>query len=147
MTDYRQAIDNKLVEHFKGNPDVRVETAHDDFAIVYLKGLEYSHDYCEEMDVDKFIAKLEEELADIKSKVLYREHRGDLRDSLKTTIRVSTKKELREHILKVNEWVPRAGKLTITKYGSRPLDERINWNTHIVMWNQTVLGFTDGPLK
>lgn len=145
MTDYRHVIDDKLVEHFKGNPDVRVETMHDDYAIVYLKGLEYSHGYCEELDVDAFIAKLEKELADIKSKVLYREHRGELHDSLRTTIRVSTKQELREHILKVDEWAPKAGKLTITKYGNG-IDERINWDTHIVMWNHTVLGFTDGPL-
>ena len=39
MADYRSVIDDKLAAHFKGNKDVRVETTHDDFAIVYLKGL------------------------------------------------------------------------------------------------------------
>lgn len=146
MTDYRNEIDNRLVEHFKGNPDVRVETAHDDYVIVIIKGLTFMMEYDEETSAEEYIMRFQRELEDIKSKVLYREYRGSLHDSLRTTIRVSSKKELREHILKVDDWAPKAGKLTITKYGSKPLDERINWDTHIVMWNQTVMGFTDGPL-
>ena len=145
MTDYRNEIDNLLVEHFKGNPDVRVETAHDDYAVVIIKGLTFIKEYDEDTRAEEYIASFQRELEDIKSKVLYREHRGSLEDSLLTTIRVSSLAELREHILKVDEWASKAGKLTVEKYGNG-IDQRINWDTYIVMWNKTVMGFTDGPL-
>ena len=76
-------------------------------------------------------------------------HRDDasLDDSMQTVIEIKSKAELREHILKVDDWAPLAGKLTIEKYGTKPLDERIGWDTHIVMWNKTVMGFTNGPLE
>ena len=147
MTDYRIVTDEELNRHYADHPHIRYCDVHDDFAIAYIFGIQYQFSYDEDKpNHSEIIGYITSEYDRLKEVTLYREHRGSLDDSMQTVIEVKSKAELREHILKVDDWAPLAGKLTIEKYGTKPLDERIGWDTHIVMWNKTVMGFTNGPL-
>ena len=77
---------------------------------------------------------------------LFRFHRGSLADAMRTVVEVKTREELEKLILeKDGEWLPKALQMRIEKYGEG-IDTRINWDTHIVMWGHTVIGFLSGPL-
>ena len=147
MTDYRIVTDEELNRHYTNHSHIRYCDVHDDFAIAYIFGIQYQFSYDEDKpNHSEIIGYITAEYDRLKEVTLYREHRGSLDDSMQTVIEIKSKAELREHILKVDDWAPLAGKLTIEKYGTKPLDERIGWDTHIVMWNKTVMGFTNGPL-
>lgn len=77
----------------------------------------------------------------------FREHRGQLADAMKTVVEVNSLQELIDHIHQNIMWVDPKAKITVTKYGPPGrIDERIGWDTHIVMAGTTPVGFTDGPL-
>lgn len=71
----------------------------------------------------------------------FRFHRGSLDESLATTVEVDSLLELRRIIEK--EWQLGDESLSIESYG---YDERIGWDTHIVLWKNSPVGFLDGPL-
>ncbi len=148
MTDYRIVTDEELNRHYADHPHIRYCDVHDDFAIAYIFGIQHQFSYDEDKpNHSEIIGYITAEYDRLKEVTLYREHRGSLDDSMQTVIEIKSKAELREHILKVGDWAPLAGKLTIEKYGTKSLDERIGWDTHIVVWNKTVMGFTNGPLE
>lgn len=147
MTDYRIVTDEELNRYYVNHQHIRYCDMHDDFAIAYIFGIQYQFSYDEDKpNHSEIIGYITAEYERLKGVTLYREHRGSLDDSMQTVIEVKSKAELREHILKVDDWASKAGKLTIKKYGTKPFDERIGWDTYIVMWNTTVMGFTNGPL-
>lgn len=67
----------------------------------------------------------------------FREHRGSLSDAMKTVIEVNS-------LLDIEKLFPNDGKLKIEYYC---YDDRINWNTYIVIGELGVIGFTNGNLK
>ena len=148
MTDYRIVTDEELNRHYADHPHIRYCDVHDDFAIAYIFGIQHQFSYDEDKpNHSEIIGYITAEYDRLKEVTLYRDHRGSLDDSMQTVNKINSKTELREHILKVDDWAPLAGKLTIEKYGTKPFDERMGWDTHIVMWNKTVMGFTNGPLN
>lgn len=79
--------------------------------------------------------------------VHFRYHRGSIFESIKTAIVVEDLKSLEQIIIKDLEgYINPKGKLEINKYGIDK-DDRINWDTYIVLWNKAVVGFLSGELK
>ena len=71
--------------------------------------------------------------------MLYREHRGSLEDSMKTIFSIkSTKKDLSQ-IIGCN-----IEDIEVKEYG---YDDRIGWNTFIVLVKGIPVGFTDGDVN
>jgi len=79
----------------------------------------------------------------------YRPHRGTLADAMAEVVEVADLPALVEHMRKsVQDWYPPEELPTIKTTTVKPYayDDRIRWNTYIVMVNGSVWGFTDGPL-
>lgn len=75
----------------------------------------------------------------------FRPHRGAYADAMREVTTIHSKKELRKYILENwGEFYKHDGKLTISKYG---YDPRNQWDTYIVQWDGSVVGFTSGPLN
>jgi len=78
----------------------------------------------------------------------YRQHKGMLADSMETVVELdATIEALVDHINDVYADVcppVSAANTTVADYG---YDGRINWNTHIVIGDGHVCGFTDGPVQ
>ena len=77
----------------------------------------------------------------------FREHRGDLSDSLTTTVEIDGWDDLVAHLKGVLAPFP---SVTVTDDALHvefyAQDDRIDWNSHIVTLDgYGVLGFTDGP--
>lgn len=146
-TDPRIITDEILTAKYAGHPDIIYSDLHEDFAIATIFGVmfEYPYDECN-ANADEIIRYIETQHQSMKGKVLFREHRARLFDSMKTTKPFSTLTELRGHIASNFEYLPMNGKLTIEKYGDA-IDTRIGWDTHIVKWNRDVIGFTNGKFK
>lgn len=74
----------------------------------------------------------------------FREHRGSLEDSLKTTVELKDGRALLEYATgKLGPFPPKS--LRVKHYC---FDERVGWDTHIVMIKgYGVFGFTDGPVE
>jgi hypothetical protein len=76
----------------------------------------------------------------------FRWHRERLDDSMKTVVAVNSMEDL---IAELKRGWPASfndeSKVTVEKYGDG-IDERIGWDTHIVMVDSGVAGMTDGPL-
>lgn len=86
-------------------------------------------------------------IPDVREGVYFRFHRGTLFDSMGTAVKVDDVDDLTRVILqKDGEFLKPGGKLSIKKY-ARGKDERIGWDTHIVVWDKTVIGFLSGELK
>lgn len=86
-------------------------------------------------------------------KILFREHRGSLEDSMKTLVEIDNNAEsLIEHINKVLEIDYIKDALIVERYGNlraKNDDTRIAWeNVHIVIINgYGVVGFANGPIE
>lgn len=75
----------------------------------------------------------------------FRPHRGGFEEAMSEVVTVHSKKELRKHLLTLWEgMIDPNGLLSIEKYG---YDDRNKWDTYIVSWNKSVVGFTSGPLN
>lgn len=78
----------------------------------------------------------------------FRQHRGQLDDSMKTLVWLENRDELRGYVRGLLwEW-PTAPPVTDETLHVKPYcqDARIGWDTHIVTLDgYGVLGFTDGP--
>lgn len=86
-------------------------------------------------------------IPDVRDGVYFRFHRGSLFDSLATAVKVGSVDDLTSIILqKDGEFLKPGGELSIKKYG-RGNDERIGWNTYLVCWDKSVIGFLSGELK
>jgi len=76
----------------------------------------------------------------------FREHRGRLKDSLKTVVELDSRNELLKHVralLKEYNLEFADADLTVEKHAHDP---RTNWDTYIVRLNgYGPVGFTDGP--
>jgi hypothetical protein len=69
----------------------------------------------------------------------FREHRGGLEASLKTVVELeATAFALARHL-----------RVGVSDIQVKPYcrDERIDWNTHLVLVHGRPVGFTDGPLE
>ncbi len=77
---------------------------------------------------------------------LYRPHRGTLDTAMAEVVEISGREELVAHLRKVwmNEVNESGLNVTVENYGG--IDERIGWDTHIVLVDGKPYGFTDGPL-
>lgn len=71
----------------------------------------------------------------------FRFHRGELAESLETTVEFSDMNDLEAIIEEAHGAV---GTITVKPYR---FDKRINWDSHIVQDDMGVIGFTDGPVK
>lgn len=78
-------------------------------------------------------------------RIQFREHRGLLKDSMATVIRVNTRDELLMYLTPIVAPIPlTAERLNIEYY---TFDDRIGWETYIVtVMGYGVVGFTDGPI-
>ena len=80
----------------------------------------------------------------------YRPHRSLLADSMRKVIEVNDLAQLVRHMRReVASWYPKDELPTedntkIEPYGR---DDRIGWDTYIVLVDGKAWGFTDGPLK
>ena len=76
----------------------------------------------------------------------FRWHRGSLADSMTTVVTVANRAELvavlneKERLL---EERATEDNVAVKPYG---FDKRINWDSHIVMIGDSVMGFTDGAM-
>lgn len=80
---------------------------------------------------------------------LYREHRGGLADSMDTVVELESKDQLEKLILsKLDKWGKSGqhmiGDMTVEPYG---FDDRIGWDTHIVMMGVYAHGFTNKAVE
>ena len=73
----------------------------------------------------------------------FREQRRLLVESMETVKTFKSKKDLIKHLKKI--WGPFRIKVTKKNLKIEPyyFDKRINWNTHIVLLDGNVIGFTD----
>lgn len=71
----------------------------------------------------------------------YRDHRGTLADSLKTTQHLHSVDDIKKHLFRVYG----DGEIKVESYGG--VDDRCGWDTYIVTHNGNAMGFTDGPVK
>lgn len=72
-----------------------------------------------------------------------RQHRGSLDDSLATAAEIpATEEAVRSYFTK-QFMVSILGEIEVKPYG---YDGRVGWDTHVVMLDGSVAGFTDGPL-
>lgn len=75
----------------------------------------------------------------------YREHRGNLKSSMETTIEIEGTKESLYNVI-LDSYDCTIDMLHVSPYGG--IDERTGWDTHIVTVDgYGVFGFTDGDLK
>jgi hypothetical protein len=80
---------------------------------------------------------------------LYRPHRGSLADAMREVVEVNDFAQLVRHMRRgVESWYPPAAmptmeNTTIEPYG---FDDRIGWDTHIVLVKGEAWGFTNGAL-
>ena len=82
----------------------------------------------------------------IEGQVLFRQHRGGLKQAMDTVVEVKNIQELTELAKSItSDFMLGDYPLVIEKYGAE-VDKRTNWDTHIVMWGNTVIGFLSGPL-
>lgn len=79
--------------------------------------------------------------------IYFRYHRGGLVNSMKTAFEVKDLKSLKQTIIKDSDYINPFGKMKTEKYGQQGKDERIGWDTHIVSWDGTPIGFLSGELK
>ena len=77
---------------------------------------------------------------------LYRPHRGGLDEAMAEVVEVSGRQELVDHLRKVwmSEVNESGSNVAVENYGS--IDNRIGWDTHIVLVDGNPYGFTDGPI-
>lgn len=75
-----------------------------------------------------------------------RAHRGLLADSMQTVEEISpTYEAIREYFKKDSPFPDLYdGHIEVKPYG---YDDRIKWNTHIVIVSECAIGFTDGPVN
>lgn len=79
-------------------------------------------------------------------KTWFRYHRGSLADAMRTVVEVKDIADLTDKLIRdCGGYIKADGKLKIKPYGD--WDSRINWTTHIVTWDRTVMGFLSGELK
>lgn len=79
----------------------------------------------------------------------YRPQRGSLDKSMAEVVEVTDLAALVEHMRNsVKDWYPPEELPTVknTKVVPYLFDDRIGWNTHIVISRGSPWGFTDGPL-
>ena len=77
--------------------------------------------------------------------IKYRDHRGSLAESMKTVQEFKTKTDLIKYL---RDSLPVQFRDCYLKIKYYSLDNRINWNTHIVtVEGLGVVGFTDGDFK
>ena len=79
---------------------------------------------------------------------LFREHRGQLIDSLKTTVIVNNMNELYAHLTKIFDL--KYMRIVIEPYPAEGenFDKRIGWYTQIIILEEDgVLGFLSEPLR
>jgi len=78
---------------------------------------------------------------------LYRPHRGSLDESMSEVVEIADHQALVVHLRKgwLNEVSESGSNVVVEKYGSG-IDERIGWDTHIVLVSGNAIGFTDGPV-
>ena len=144
MIDPRITTDAALTDYYRDHPDISYSDLHEDYAIAYIFGVMFEYNYDEEKANHEEIIKLiNAQYESMKDKVLFREHRARLFDSLKTSKAFSTFTELRGYIASNFEYLPMNGRMSIERYGSG-IDMRTGWDTHIVKWNNDVIGFTNG---
>ena len=82
--------------------------------------------------------------------VKYRPHRGSLDKAMAEVVEVADLAALVAHMRKsVETWYPFDQLPTVenTKVEPYAYDERIHWDTHIVLVDGSPWGFTDGPLR
>lgn len=67
MSDIRNEIDNFLIEHYKDHKSVRVETIHDDYAIVFVNDVRFteSYDVISLLGLSRFISDIDREIQKI----------------------------------------------------------------------------------
>lgn len=81
----------------------------------------------------------------------YRDHRGSLKESLKTTIEVNSVEEIISHLNEMYDYHP-GRQVEEIKFEYGGWDARINWNFYYVLQKQqgdtffTVAGMADGCL-
>lgn len=144
MTDPRIITDEALTAYYQDHPDISYNDLHEDYAIAYIFGVMFEYNYDEDKpNHSEIIELINTQYESMKGKVLFREHRARLFDSLKTTKAFSSFTELRGHIASNFEYLPMSGRMSIERYGFG-IDMRIGWDTHIVKWNKDVIGFTNG---
>lgn len=68
--------------------------------------------------------------------ILYRPHRGGLAESLAEAVEVQSREELERRIGQ-----------PILAINKHLWDDRIGWDTHIVITAEGVVGMTNGPLE
>lgn len=83
--------------------------------------------------------------------VLYRPHRGMLADAMKEVAEVADFAALVAHMrgeypFYPEDQLPTESTVTVEKYGTG-IDERIGWDTHIVLVNGQAWGFTNGMVE
>ena len=76
--------------------------------------------------------------------VHFREQRGSLEESLKTTVEIASRSELVSHLRRVLRPMPVDGKGISVRYYT--FDARIGWPTFLVTVKGMAVGFTDGKL-
>lgn len=94
-----------------------------------------------------YVFRLSQPYVDERYIMKFREHRGDLAESMETVVELPDHAALLEHIRKLAEPWPTFPSVTAETVHIEPCgrDERIGWNTHIVTLDgYGVLGFTDG---
>lgn len=76
----------------------------------------------------------------------FRFHRGSLADSMATVVEVDGRTALIDLLddTIIRDLPPKAYAVTVKPYGG--IDERIGWDTYIVLVDEIPVGFTDGPL-
>ena len=75
---------------------------------------------------------------------LFRPHRESLDAAMAEVVEVNGRGELVDHLRKVwmSEVNESGSNVVVENYGG--IDERIDWDTHIVLVNGEAYGFTDG---
>ena len=80
--------------------------------------------------------------------ILYRPHRGSLSDAMAEVVTVDDFQALLEELMVHDDGDVRedGSNVVVEKYGIG-IDERIGWDTHIVLVNNLPYGFTSGPIS
>ena len=87
------------------------------------------------------------EVADYQKDIRYRPHRGSLADAMLEAVELNGRDEFIAHLRKAyaSEVNESGTNVVVKKYGDG-IDERIGWDTHIVLVAGNPYGFTDGPV-
>lgn len=79
------------------------------------------------------------------TKIWFRYHRGSLCDVMRTAFSVKDRDELAERLKHdCRDYIDADGKMKIEPYGG--FDSRIAWDTFMVLWDETPMGFLSGEL-